>query len=146
MCREVLDVDGVVELAVVASDFFAYDEAANGLRGERTGRLYRLTDTVEVQVSRVVREARRIEFRLVQGNAIRPDRSATNSPTGRTAPTAQMLGPDAPGTGSVGKRAAPPMPPELRRAKTTERGGRKSATATPGSRGTRTARARKPRR
>ena len=141
-----LYVEGVVHISELGSDYFRYNEAAHELRGERTGRRYRLTDTVEVQVSRFDLEARRIEFRLVQGNAIRPDRSATNSPTGRTAPTAQMLGPDAPGTGSVGKRAAPPMPPELRRAKTTERGGRKSATATPGSRGTRTARARKPRR
>jgi len=39
------------------------------LRGERTGMRYRLTDSVQVQVARVDLEARRIEFRLVQGTS-----------------------------------------------------------------------------
>jgi ribonuclease R len=37
------------------------------LRGERTGLRYRLADRVSVQVARVDLEARRIDFRLVQG-------------------------------------------------------------------------------
>src|SRR5690606_32042526 len=45
--------------------YFQFNESGHELRGERTGQRYRLTDPIDVQVSRVDLEARRIEFRLV---------------------------------------------------------------------------------
>ncbi len=63
---EALYVDGLVHVSELGSEYFQYNDAAHELRGERTGRRFRLTDELHVQVSRVDLEARRIEFRLVQ--------------------------------------------------------------------------------
>ncbi len=60
-----LYVDGLVHVSELGAEYFQYNEAAHELRGERTGRRFRLTDELHVQVSRVDLEARRIEFRLV---------------------------------------------------------------------------------
>ncbi len=62
---EELYVEGLVHVSELGSEYFQYNEAAHELRGERTGRRFRLTDELEVQVSRVDLEARRIDFRLV---------------------------------------------------------------------------------
>ncbi len=61
-----LYVEGMVHVSELGAEYFQYIEAAHELRGERTGRRFRLTDAIGVQVSRVDLEARRIEFRLVQ--------------------------------------------------------------------------------
>src|SRR5690606_27820155 len=60
-----LYVEGLVHVSELGSEYFQYNDAAHELRGERTGRRFRLTDELDVQVSRVDLEARRIEFRLV---------------------------------------------------------------------------------
>lgn len=60
-----LFVEGLVHVSELGGEYFQYNEAAHELRGERTGRRFRLTDELEVQVSRVDLEARRIEFRMV---------------------------------------------------------------------------------
>ncbi|MFZ9407424.1 MAG: ribonuclease R [Burkholderiaceae bacterium] len=118
---EDLYVEGVVHISELGSDYFRYNEAAHELRGERTGRRYRLTDPVEVQVSRVDLEARRIEFRLVPTSGVRPERSSGTSV--RALPGIEALGPEPSGGAGKrsGKRAAPPMPVELRRAKAASR-------------------------
>jgi ribonuclease R len=64
---DTLYVEGMVHVSELGSDYFQYNEAMNELRGERTGIRYRLGEPVQVQVSRVDLEARRIEFRLVKG-------------------------------------------------------------------------------
>lgn len=61
-----LFVEGLVHVSELGGEYFQYNEAAHELRGERTGRRFRLTDELAVQVSRVDLEARRIEFRMVQ--------------------------------------------------------------------------------
>jgi ribonuclease R len=61
-----LYVEGLVHVSELGSEYFQYNDATHELRGERTGRRFRLTDALHVQVSRVDLEARRIEFRLVQ--------------------------------------------------------------------------------
>src|SRR3546814_2536665 len=63
---DTLFVEGMVHVSELGSDYFQYNEAMNELRGERTGIRYRLTDAVQVQVSRVDLDARRIAFRLVK--------------------------------------------------------------------------------
>jgi len=68
---DTLFVEGMVHVSELGSDYFQYNEAMNELRGERTGMRYRLTDAVQVQVSRVDLEARRIEFRLVKGTGFK---------------------------------------------------------------------------
>lgn len=66
-----LYVDGMVHVSELGSEYFQYNEASHELRGERTGKRFRLTDELHVQVSRVDLEARRIEFRLVQRTGYR---------------------------------------------------------------------------
>jgi ribonuclease R len=61
-----LFVEGLVHVSELGTEYFQLNEAAHELRGERTGRRFRLTEELHVQVSRVDLEARRIEFRLVQ--------------------------------------------------------------------------------
>ena len=60
-----LYVEGLVHVSELGSEYFQYNETSHELRGERTGRRFRLTDPIAVQVSRVDLEARRIEFRMV---------------------------------------------------------------------------------
>jgi ribonuclease R len=58
-----------VHVSELGGEYFQFNDALHELRGERTGMRYRLTDKVQVQVSRVDLEARRIEFRLVKGTS-----------------------------------------------------------------------------
>jgi ribonuclease R len=110
-----LFVEGMVHVSELGSDYFQYIDAAHELRGERTGRRFRLTDELDVQVARVDLEARRIEFRMVKSEAPRPDavRAAAR------VPVADELGPqDAGGPAEPakrGKKAAPPKTPEVAR-------------------------------
>jgi ribonuclease R len=98
-----LYVEGMVHVSELGSDYFQYIESAHELRGERTGRRYRLTDELDVQVSRVDLEARRIEFRMVRPDAAKPEPLRG----GPRVPTAAELGPAAEPAGR-GKRAAAP--------------------------------------
>jgi ribonuclease R len=96
-----LFVEGLVHVSELGSEYFQYIEAQHELRGERTGRRFRLTDELDVQVSRVVLEARRIEFRMVRADGPRPE------PRAPRVPTAAELGPAAT-VQRTGRRAAPP--------------------------------------
>lgn len=60
-----LFVEGLVHVSELGGEYFQFSDAAHELRGERTGRRFRLTDPIDVQVSRVDLEARRIEFRMI---------------------------------------------------------------------------------
>ena len=105
---ETLYVEGMVHVSELGSDYFQFNEVSHELRGERTGRRYRLGDDLMVQVLRVDLEARRIEFGLIEKphrskhgaspakssqDSFRPDSiPLTNhsdpSPSGRTKPQA----------------------------------------------------------
>ncbi|MFZ4758774.1 MAG: S1 RNA-binding domain-containing protein, partial [Burkholderiaceae bacterium] len=95
-----LFVEGMVHVSELGSEYFQYIEAAHELRGERTGRRFRLTDEIDVQVSRVDLEARRIEFRMVKTDAPRLD------PRAPRVPTVGELGP-APAPERTSRKAAP---------------------------------------
>ena len=58
-------VEGLVHITELGGEFFRFDEARQELRGERTGIRYQLGSRVQVQVSRVDLDGRRIDFRLV---------------------------------------------------------------------------------
>ena len=58
------DIEGLVHVSRLAGDHYVHDRAKHALRGRRTRRSYRLGDAVEVQVVRVDREARRVDFDL----------------------------------------------------------------------------------
>ncbi|MXX79179.1 MAG: VacB/RNase II family 3'-5' exoribonuclease, partial [Gemmatimonadales bacterium] len=59
------DIEGLVHVSRLTGDRYVHDRTKHALRGRRTRRSYRLGDPVEVQVARVDRDARRIDFDLV---------------------------------------------------------------------------------
>ncbi len=61
-------VEGLVHITELGGEYFRFDEARQELRGERTGIRYALGSRVQVQVSRVDLDGRRIDFRLVTGD------------------------------------------------------------------------------
>ncbi len=68
---DALYVEGMIHISELGAEYFQHNEVVHELRGERTGRRFRLYDALTVQVSRVDLDARRIEFRLVPSQ-VRP--------------------------------------------------------------------------
>ena len=58
-------VEGLVHITELGGDYYRFDEARQELRGERTGVRYAIGTRVQVQVSRVDLDGRRIDFRLL---------------------------------------------------------------------------------
>ncbi len=61
-----LYVEGMVHITELGGEYYRYDEARGELRGERTGIRYAVGTRVQVQVSRVDLDGRKIDFRLVR--------------------------------------------------------------------------------
>ena len=59
-------VEGMVHVSTMADDYYRFVERAHILRGEATGRVYRLGDRVKVQVIRVDLERRQIDLGLAE--------------------------------------------------------------------------------
>ncbi|MDP2822238.1 MAG: ribonuclease R [Sulfuritalea sp.] len=57
-------VEGLVHVSELGRDYFHFDEKAHAMVGERTGRRFRLSDRVRVQLARVDMEQNKIDFRL----------------------------------------------------------------------------------
>ncbi|MFQ5791449.1 MAG: ribonuclease R, partial [Acidobacteriota bacterium] len=63
--------------STLTDDYYRYNEKQHTLRGESTGRVFRLGDRQEVQVVRVDLERRRVDF-IIEGMqpVVRPARVA----------------------------------------------------------------------
>jgi ribonuclease R len=59
-------VEGMVHVSTMADDYYRFVERAHILRGENTGRTYRLGDRVRVQVIKVDMERRQVDLGLVE--------------------------------------------------------------------------------
>jgi ribonuclease R len=59
-------VEGLVHVSELGHDYFHFDEAAHAMVGERSGRRFRLSDRVRIQLVRVDMEQNKIDFRLVE--------------------------------------------------------------------------------
>lgn len=78
-------VEGLVHITELGGEYYRFDEARQELRGERTGMRYALGTRVQVQVSRVDLDGRRIDFRLVtegDGLPMRPVKDRESSREG----------------------------------------------------------------
>jgi ribonuclease R len=91
-------VEGLVHITELGGEYFRFDEARQELRGERTGIRYALGSRVDVQVSRVDLDGRRIDFRLVTDGELAPTRKAgpksapsKDDPTGADTARARKL-------------------------------------------------------
>ena len=79
-----LYVEGMVHITELGGEYFRFDEARQELRGERTGIRYAIGTRVQVQVSRVDLDGRKIDFRLVRDD-IEKARSAKEPPASKNA-------------------------------------------------------------
>ena len=76
-------IDGLVHVTSLANDYYHYESGSQQLVGERSGKTYRLGETMCVKVQRVDMETRRIDFRPVEdGKSIR-GRPKRNTRRGR---------------------------------------------------------------
>ena len=57
-------VEGLIPMKYMDDDHYIYHEKRHFFKGRRTGKIYRLGDAVQVQVVRVDREKREIDFIL----------------------------------------------------------------------------------
>ena len=67
--------EGLVHITELGGEYFKFDEARQELRGERSGIRYSIGTRVQVQVSRVDLDGRRIDFALLTEGALQPSRS-----------------------------------------------------------------------
>ena len=59
-------VEGMVHVSTMADDYYRFNDRAHVLRGENTGRTYRLGDSVRVQVIKVDMERRQVDLGFVE--------------------------------------------------------------------------------
>ncbi|WP_094752561.1 ribonuclease R [Psychromonas sp. CD1] len=59
-----LQIDGLVHVTGLLSDYYIFDAGKQTLKGERTGRTYRIGDALEVKVLSVNLEDKKIDFEL----------------------------------------------------------------------------------
>jgi ribonuclease R len=57
-------VEGLVHISTMADDYYLFKEKTHTLKGESTGKVYRLGDRLEVRVARVDLERRRIDLAI----------------------------------------------------------------------------------
>lgn len=60
-------IEGLLHISDLGTDYFHYDETRHAMMGERTGKQFRLSDRLKVQLVRVDMEANKIDFRLIEG-------------------------------------------------------------------------------
>lgn len=71
-------VEGLVRLSSMDDDYYVYDEKLQVLIGERTGKVYRIGDTVEVVVTKADPKTRQIDFIFSNGNDENENQSGRN--------------------------------------------------------------------
>jgi ribonuclease R len=63
---DALYVEGLIHITELGGEYYRFDEVRQELRGERTGIRFATGTRVQIQVSRVDLDGRKIDFRLVQ--------------------------------------------------------------------------------
>jgi ribonuclease R len=95
-------VEGLVHVTALPGDYYHFDPVHHRLAGERTGRSFRLGDTVEVRVMRVDLDERKIDFEMAETTISAPiGRKKRGAETAAPAPTSAKAG---------AKTAAEPAP------------------------------------
>ncbi len=67
---EDLYVEGLVHITELGDDYFHHDPSRHCLKGERTGKVYRLGDKVQVQVAQVNLDDRKVDLRFIDNSEI----------------------------------------------------------------------------
>ena len=74
-----ISVDGMVHISELGDDYYVYDERRHRLVGERTGRVWRLGDPIEVRLARVDLDAMQLQLLPVD---VKPDARAARKGKG----------------------------------------------------------------
>ncbi len=67
-------VDGLIHVTGLGNDYYHFDPMRYQLKGERTGKRFRLGDTIRVRVGRVDLEEAKIDFDLVDGEVAKGEK------------------------------------------------------------------------
>ncbi|MGH9311277.1 MAG: ribonuclease R [Vicinamibacterales bacterium] len=111
-------VEGLVHISTMADDYYRFVERAHILRGENTGKEYRLGDRVSVQVVKVDMERRQVDLGLVDIlEAVRASEQNRGPRRSAAAPKRQKLAQPASGQGWVAVRGGKEKPSKDRKRK-----------------------------
>ncbi|WP_372880689.1 ribonuclease R [Psychromonas sp.] len=97
-----IHIDGLVHVTSLLSDYYIFDAGKQTLKGERTGRTYRIGDTLEVKVLSVNLDDKKIDFELADQEAAGQRKRAR-----RTASSAKERPMDRRASGKAGDKKAP---------------------------------------
>ncbi|UVJ44500.1 ribonuclease R [Pseudomonas sp. LS1212] len=100
-------VEGLVHVTALPGDYYHFDPVHHRLSGERTGRTFRLGDTVEVRVMRVDLDERKIDFEMAE--------KTLSAPIGRKHRKAEPAAEKAPASTKPGRRTKEAAPVEAYR-------------------------------
>jgi ribonuclease R len=98
-------VEGLVHITELGGEYFRFDEVRQELRGERTGIRYAIGTRVDIQVSRVDLDGRKIDFRLVQNGLAGSPKTLLDRVPAPSRSARGKAGP-APGAGAPSRKAA----------------------------------------
>jgi ribonuclease R len=68
-----MQIDGLIHVSALGSDYFSRDKSGYRLVGQRSGRVYRLGDHLRVRLINVIIDERKIDFELAQAPAGRQE-------------------------------------------------------------------------
>ena len=123
-------VEGLVHITELGGDYYRFDEARQELRGERTGVRYAIGTRVQVQVSRVDLDGRRIDFRLLHDGDDLLLRSIKGKEAMHKGEGRAEVG-DKPGSSTAKRAARKAAPRSTRAAESDVRGVKAAGRATP---------------
>ncbi|HTJ97807.1 MAG TPA: RNB domain-containing ribonuclease, partial [Rhodocyclaceae bacterium] len=126
-------IEGLVHVSELGSDYFHFDEKSHAMVGERTGKRYRLSDRINVQLVRVDLATNKIDFRLAESasakiiGTAKPEKSTGKKPAGAKPGTTPGNGP-----GTKQPAARKPAPKKAKAGASRARKGTDVVSAMPG--------------
>ena len=66
-------IEGLVHIQDLKDDYYIYDELTETLRGERTGKIYKLGERVDVKVIAASKEEKTVDFEFVKKKVLKKD-------------------------------------------------------------------------
>ena len=75
-----MQIDGLIHVSSLGSDYFSRDKSGYRLIGERSKRVYRLGDHLRVRLINVVIDERKIDFELVRPAGAAPEPQLARNP------------------------------------------------------------------
>jgi ribonuclease R len=82
-------VEGLVHISELPDDYYQFDPSKHALLGEKSGRRFRLGDTVKIRVARVDLDQREIDFMLAETPLDKPKKAARKGKAGKAKRTHQ---------------------------------------------------------